>query len=519
LIELSVIYLHQYNATVRKNSLLYSQFIIVLMALLARVIPGPRTIDDAYITYRYASNLLDGRGFVYNEGEKVLGTTTPLYALTLAGLGSLFGGSDAPFPWISLFINAAADAVTCLLLIGMGKRLGFLPPGIAAAALWAFAPWSVTFAIGGMETSFIIALMTGTFYFYSREKPVPAALLASLCLLTRPDSLLFILPLVLDRIRRTLPKSRINPNPNPISLPEAFAFILPSLTWFIIATAYYGKPLPNSISAKIVAYNLENHEAVIRMLQHYATPFLGHLTFGNGWIAIGLILYITLFISGMITAIRAWTSSWAIFIFPVAYLLVFSIANPLIFRWYLSPPLPIFFFGIFIGVNRITQDLKKGLFFWLFASIAFLLTLNGWTIKPDHGPSRPAPEMAFIKLELLYEKVGKDLKDLIEPGQILAAGDIGALGYFSEARMLDTVGLISPIAATYYPLPDSDYVINYAIPTDLILTEEPDYFVTLEVYGRKTLIPNSDFQATYHLMKKYDTDLYGSDGMFVFQRK
>jgi hypothetical protein len=514
-----VICLHQYNATVRKNALLYSQIIIVLIALSARVIPGPRTIDDAYITYRYASNLLDGRGFVYNEGERVLGTTTPLYAFTLAGFGFLFGGSDAPFPWISLLINAVADSITCLLLIRIGKRLGFLPCGLATAAIWAIAPWSVTFAIGGMETSFIIALMTGTFYLYSSDKPVPASLLASLSLLTRPDSLLFIMPLLVERVRRTLPKSRINPDPNPISLPEALTFILPSLAWFIIAGVYYGKPFPNSVSAKIIAYDLESHEAFIRLLQHYATPFLGHLTFGGRWVTIGLILYITLFIAGMISAIRAWIGSWAIFIFPITYLLVFSLANPLIFRWYLSPPLPIFFFGIFLGIFRITKDFRKGLFYWIFAAMAFLLTLNGWTLQPDHGPSRPAPKMAFIKLELLYERVGKDLNDLIGADQTLAAGDIGALGYFTKARILDTVGLISPISADYYPLPDSDYVINYAIPTSLILTEKPDYFVTLEVYGRNTFIPDSDFQATYQLMKKYDTDLYSSEGMLVFERK
>ena len=33
--------------------------------------------DDAYITYRYARNLADGAGFVYNPGERVLGTTPP----------------------------------------------------------------------------------------------------------------------------------------------------------------------------------------------------------------------------------------------------------------------------------------------------------------------------------------------------------------------------------------------------------------------------------------------------------
>jgi hypothetical protein len=515
---LSVISLHQYNPNVRRNVLITLQIIIVLIAIAARVIPGPRTIDDAYITFRYARNLLDGHGLVYNEGERILGTTTPLYALLLSGIGFFLGGSDAPFPWISVLVNVIADSVTCLLLIGIAKRLGFLRTGIATAAIWAIAPMSVTFAIGGMETSFFIALMTGTFYFYSKDRPVPAALFASLSLLTRPDSLIFILPILADRIRRILPKSNFNPNPLPISIHESSTFLLPSIIWFTIATIYYGNPLPNSISAKIVAYNLESHEAFIRLLQHFATPFLGHLTFGNVWIAIGLVLYITLFLIGTITAFRSWIGSWSIFIFPILYFVAFSIADPLIFRWYLVPPLPIFFLGIFLGIDRISHDLKVSLFFWLFAALAFFLTLNGWSIKPDHGPTRPAPQMAFIKLELIYEEIGRDLKDVLEPDQTLAAGDIGALGYFSKARMLDTVGLISPVSAKYYPLPDPAFVINYAIPTELILAEKPDYFVALEVYGRRTFMEDEDFLAAYTTVRKYDSDLYGSEGMYVFQR-
>src|SRR5215211_293852 len=46
--------------------------------------------DDSYITYRYAHNLLTGRGFVYNPGEHVLSTTTPLYALILALFGTVW---------------------------------------------------------------------------------------------------------------------------------------------------------------------------------------------------------------------------------------------------------------------------------------------------------------------------------------------------------------------------------------------------------------------------------------------
>ena len=82
-----------------------------------RLIPGPRKIDDAYITYRYARNILAGNGFVYNPAEHVLGTITPFYTILLVFSGYVAGGSTAPFPLISLMINALADGVTCILLI------------------------------------------------------------------------------------------------------------------------------------------------------------------------------------------------------------------------------------------------------------------------------------------------------------------------------------------------------------------------------------------------------------------
>jgi hypothetical protein len=55
-----------------------------------------RAQDDAFITYRYARNLATGRGFVYNEGERVLGTTTPLYAMILAA-GAAAGRASRSF--------------------------------------------------------------------------------------------------------------------------------------------------------------------------------------------------------------------------------------------------------------------------------------------------------------------------------------------------------------------------------------------------------------------------------------
>lgn len=61
--------------------------IVFLMAIIVRILPGPRIIDDAFITYRYARNILAGNGFVYNPSEHVLGTTTPLYTFLLVLIG------------------------------------------------------------------------------------------------------------------------------------------------------------------------------------------------------------------------------------------------------------------------------------------------------------------------------------------------------------------------------------------------------------------------------------------------
>ena len=85
---------------------------LLLLALSARLIPGERIVDDAYITFRYARNLVEEAGLVYNPpsaalrrgsgqgsghcGERVLGTTTPLYTLLLAGLSLATGCRDLP---------------------------------------------------------------------------------------------------------------------------------------------------------------------------------------------------------------------------------------------------------------------------------------------------------------------------------------------------------------------------------------------------------------------------------------
>ncbi len=154
--------------------------VLFLFAFSIRILPGPRTIDDSFITFRYARNILAGNGFVYNPGEHVLGTTTPLYTFLLTGLGGFFGGVAAPFPMLAWLVNALADGVTCVLLYLIGKALKAPLPGIGAALAWAVAPFSVTFAIGGLETSVFVLLMVSIFYAYLNSLYRWAAFLSAL---------------------------------------------------------------------------------------------------------------------------------------------------------------------------------------------------------------------------------------------------------------------------------------------------------------------------------------------------
>ena len=503
---------HLYNARVQSRYHHLATVLIPLLAFAARILPGPRTIDDAYITFRYAQNLISGHGLVYNPGELVLGTTTPLYATLLAGIGGLIGTTQA-FPVIAFILNAAADAIACYLLIKLGRAIGASTPGIGAALVWAIAPMSVTFAIGGMETSFFIMLMLATFYFHSSHRPVLAAGTGALCLLTRPDALLFLLPILAERARCWIKREDSAP-----TLLEVGVFSVPILLWLIVGTSVYGNPIPNSIMAKSNAYVLPPEAGFVRLLQHFGTPFLGHLTFGNFWIGAGLILFTGFYALGGLTIFKRHHQSWPILVFPFLYFLAYAIANPLIFRWYLTPPLPTFILLIFIGAERLFEDLKVPVLKYAFIAIALVLTLRGWTLQPSHGLDRPAPEMAYIKLELLYKEAANILLERDLTDATIAAGDIGALGYYTKAQILDTIGLISPVSLKYYPLPESLYTINYAIPPDLILDLEPDYLVILEVYGRGGLLEHEDFLRSYRLITELPTNIYESDGMYLFER-
>lgn len=500
---------------------------LIALALAARLVPGPRTIDDSYITFRYARNILEGNGFVFNPGQRVMGTTTELYTLLMTGLGVLAGGPQADFPWIALAVNALADAGTALLLWRIGRRAGFELAGILAGLAWGVAPYSVTFAIGGLETSLYVFLLTLAVWAHLTRRGWLTALAAALALLTRPDALILLGPIALDWLARGFRHKEQR-----VRLREILIFALPVLAWLVFATLYFGSPIPHSVQAKLGAYRLGPEEGLVRLLQHYATPFHWQNWAGSAAaVGVGLVLFTFLSFAGIFRAVKTESrlSGWAVY--PWLYLIVFAAANPLIFRWYLTPPLPAYFFFIFVGLQDIltrltTMRRAKPAPAWLRGLLALLLfapmfagLLSEWRLHPDHGPNRPAPEMAFIKLELLYRQAAEEIAPRLSGQSTLAAGDVGVLGFYTPARILDLVGLNSPEALQYYPLDKEYYVINYAVAPEMILDQKPDALIILEAYGRLGLLQDARFISSYELEQTIPTDMYGSQGMLIYWKK
>ena len=502
---------------------------VMLLAVIARLLPGPRTIDDAFITFRYARNLLDGLGFVYNPGVATLGTTAPLFALLMAALGGVTGLRD--FPQFAVLVSAAADAGTVALLFLLARRL-IDNDWIAAlpAALWALSPYSVTFAVGGMETSVTIFWMFAAtaLFVLSRHRSGWAEAGIGLCVglgfLTRADSLLWSGPLLLGQVVAVWRDGRRLPWRTWLAVALVLA------PWALFSTVTFGSPIPNSVNAKANVYLIPPLSSFATMLQVYANVFASFDLFGAPGTMIAGILVLVTWLFALPAAWRRAPRLLPLFIYPALYFVVFAVANRLIFRWYMAPPLPVLMLVAFAGLWAALAPLARtprGMA--VRAAVAGILgvlcvasSLADWQLHPDHGSDRPAPRMAWHEIELLYRQMAEFLVD--EKGVTaetrIAAGDIGAIGFFTGATIVDTIGLVTPEMAAYYPadpaiIPEGQ---NYAVPPQLIANYQPDFLVLMEAATRLGLDRDPAFQRDYALIREFPTDFYGT-GMRLYERR
>ena len=366
--------------------------LLVVVALVARLLPGERIIDDSYITYRYAANVANGVGFVYNAGERVLGTTTPLYTLILA---IAYGITGASLPSISVLLNATFDGIGVMLLFLLASRVyGNWVPAFALSMLWAVAPRSVTFAVGGLETSLYVTLILAAFLAYLDERSIVASALTGLAVLTRPDALIWAGPLAVAMIIQRWRVTGHAKLARRLPWTELLVFLAIMLPWIVFGSLTFGSPLSNSVAAKSVSYQLPATQGLSAVIQTMATPFFEFDAFGSWGAIVGSVVYLVLSLFGAMFTIHDDRRVWPLVLFPWLHVIAFAAANPLIFRWYLTPMLPIYTLllmgGVWGGARRAGGEIIGSVFVGVVGVFWLVLSLNAWVIHPDTGPDRPA---------------------------------------------------------------------------------------------------------------------------------
>src|SRR5262249_56971980 len=96
--------------------------------------------DDAFISFRYADNLVHGRGLVFNPGERVEGYTNFLWLMAAAGMIAI----GVPPEIGTLWLGGACALATLILTMAHLARAGRNPVwvGLLLARSPAFAPWA-----------------------------------------------------------------------------------------------------------------------------------------------------------------------------------------------------------------------------------------------------------------------------------------------------------------------------------------------------------------------------------------
>jgi hypothetical protein len=388
--------------------------------------------DDAYITFRYAENLVRGHGLVYNPGERVEGYTDFLWAL-YAALAIWLRQDPAQ---AGVLLNLASFAGTLMLIARLAERNKPAPIPLGIAVLgFAVNYTSASFATAAIETMFATFLATLAFERADAGKPVIAGVSGSLAILTHPDHALFFAALaaalLLGGRRHWLRAARF-----------ALPFVLIVLPYFWWRWSYYGDPLPNTFYAKSADKLYFNQGA-----RYAALTFIGS----------GLFALLPLVALGFYQARRTLFGRYAALVLIGYPLYVMKVGGDFMLGRLFVPVLPLWFLVADLGVRRLVQARQ-----WKFA--CGLVALGGVSLLPtrivkageiSHGVADersfgPIDDFSTMKSGAYGYRIGQGLyRDFAVRGVFpkMAIWSIGMAGYYSKLPVFDLRGLTTPSVA------------------------------------------------------------------------
>jgi len=378
--------------------------------------------DDPFITFRYAQNLLAGSGFVYNAGQHVLSTTTPLYALLLALLGKVWPN----LPALGNLLSALSLAGGGLFLWQLAQAWQTRVVGWVALVLYPTFPFLYT-TFGG-EMLFYNMLCLATIAWYARRRYALAALAGALALLARADAALLLVLLaahyLLWRRERSVPWL-------PVSL-----FVAISGTWVAFAWWYFGSPIPATLAVK-------QHQGELRASQSFAQGFAAlAVSYGRFWT---YRLEAVLAASGVLFAL-GWRRRWLLLlVWPALFFFAYTALGVSRYFWYYAPLVPggvvavgLGFEAAYAGFRRVRPQASFSRAWLPLAILGFAVMQGGgvWQLR-QHPDRRVA----------IYRAVGTWLAENTGADAQVGVLETGIIGYYAQRPMVDFAGLIYPEVA------------------------------------------------------------------------
>lgn len=418
--------------------------------------------DDAFITFRYAKNLADGAGMVFNPGaawEPVLGTTTPMFGLVL----SFFARLGLDLASASRGFDVACDLASAVLLArGLGSRR---LPATMALVLFAALPWLDRISVGGMEAPFFCVLAIASSSLLAASRPGWAGFVAALACTVRPEGVLLVGVSALELLRR--PR-------------ELLVYVVPvgvvGLAAIAILNRAYGFPIPQSVLAKahMRASSWERIEPVL------VQSFAPHAVL---WVLFPVAIL------GWTRLLRERHPLRAFVGFALAITASYVAARPHVWGWYFYVPLAGWVVAVAVGGAEIVErwiaprapSLVRGLERATAPVAVLAAALVAW-----RAPT-PVPENVYAPM-LAWARTTSER----EPDARILASDVGAIGWAWRGTVLDSEGLTCPPA------------LDFPHPNAMIHAWEPEYLLVVAERDRVAPIyGDADIRARYEPVERF----------------
>lgn len=419
-------------------------------------------LDDAWIHQTYARNLARSGQLAFVPGVPSAGSTAPLWSLLLA-VGYLL---RVPF-----FIWSYGLGLLLLGLTGWTtKRLGeALFPDSPRVGLWAglfcVLEWHhVWAALSGMETLLFVwlslFLVERSLAWLTAERPPPRfgyfslGILGGLLILTRPEGVglvgLIGLYLAYQIWRQDAGRAMLTvllKHWGAMSAGVAL-LVVPYLIFHLWAT---GLPFPNTFYAKQAEYGiiLERFSLAERLFGGLG-PVQESVQGVFRVIFIGpqLLLLPGLIFAAWLTLRERRTNLGPIWVWWLSFLLLYALRLPVTYQHgrYQIPALAwLILVGVW-GTNRLMGQPVASAggqaalrIVGRTLALSLMVLLVGFTFLGGQAYGR---DVAVINGEMVT--VAQWLDAHTEPETLIAAHDIGAIGYFAERPLIDLAGLVTP---------------------------------------------------------------------------